>query len=100
VQRYLKRLGDEGFATSFAVVFGSHARGDCHEWSDIDLLVVSTRFDGEIRREDVSRLWRVAARTDSGIEPIPCGERQWDEDASTSVIEIARREGSRVTPAA
>ncbi len=36
--------------------------------------------------------------TDSRIEPIACGERQWAEDAVTPIIEIALREGLRVTP--
>jgi len=42
----------------------------------------------------------VAARTDSRIEPIPCGERQWIEDDVTPIIEIARREGVQVLPEA
>jgi hypothetical protein len=47
-----------------------------------------------------SLLWRVAARTDSRIEPIPCGERQWVEDRSSAILEIARREGQVVVPTA
>jgi len=54
--------------------------------------------DGGIRRSDVNTLWRVAARTDTRIEPIACGERQWVEDDSSASIEIARREGQRVDP--
>lgn len=100
VQDYLRHLIDQGLAVSFAVVFGSHAKGSSHEWSDIDLLVVSPRFDGSLDRDDISRLWRVAARTDSRIEPVPCGARQWDEDVSRAVVEIARREGTRILPAA
>ena len=80
------------------VIFGSHASGQPGRWSDIDLLVVSSAFDGVFSREVVNRLWRVAARTDSRIEPIPCGERQWAEDAVTPIIEVARREGVQVVP--
>jgi len=100
VQRYLQKLEHTGVRVSFAIVYGSQARGDSHEWSDIDLVVVSPRFDDEVRHEDVNLLWRVAARTDSRIEPIACGERQWIEDTSSAVIEIARREGERIMPAA
>ena len=57
---------------------------------------VSPRFDGLRSRQDVDLLWRLAARTDSRIEPVPCGERQWQEDTSSPIIEIARREGERV----
>ena len=100
VRRYLRTLEDQGISVSFAIVYGSQARGDSNEWSDIDLVVVSPRFDDEVRHEDVNLLWRVAARTDSRIEPIPCGERQWVEDTSSALIEIARREGERILPAA
>jgi hypothetical protein len=41
-------------------------------------------------------LWRLAARTDSRIEPVPCGEQQWQEDTSSAIVEIARREGERI----
>jgi predicted nucleotidyltransferase len=99
-QRYLRKLQEQGVPISFAVVFGSQARGDAHQWSDIDLLVVSPRFDEAMRGEDKKLLWRVAARTDSRIEPIPCGERQWIEDTASAIIEIARREGERILPAA
>jgi predicted nucleotidyltransferase len=81
-----------------AVVFGSCARGQADEWSDIDLVVVAPRLDAEISRADVSLLCRVAARTDSRIEPIPCGERQWVENELSALIEIARREGHVILP--
>ena len=83
---------------SQAVLFGSYARGEADQWSDIDLIVVAARFDAEVARTDVELLWRVAARTDSRIEPIPCGVRQWAEDQSSAVIEIARREGEIILP--
>jgi len=100
VQNYLQCLRDQGLAISFGLIFGSQATGCSHEWSDIDLVVVSPRFDVYVERDDVNRLWRTATRTDSRIEPVPCGERQWDEDTSKAIIEIARREGTRVLPAA
>ncbi len=80
------------------VIFGSYASGHPNHWSDIDLVVVSAAFDGTFSRDAINSLWRVAARTDSRIEPIPCGERQWVEDATTPIIEIARREGVQVLP--
>lgn len=93
VRRYLNSLKDQGIAVRLGVVFGSRASGTAGQWSDIDLLVVSPVFDGEYSRELVNKLWRTAARTDSRIEPIPCGERQWREDTGSPILEIARGEG-------
>jgi predicted nucleotidyltransferase len=96
VRKYLRALQERGWVVRFGVVFGSQATGKAGQWSDIDLLVVSPRFDGPRERRDVDLLWRLAARADSRIEPIPCGERQWLEDDSSPIIEIARREGEQI----
>ena len=96
VRNYLQTLHDHGFEVRFGVVFGSRSQDKSDEWSDIDLLVVSPRFDDLRNRQDVDLLWRLAARSDSRIEPIPCGERQWVEDDSSAIVEIARREGETI----
>ena len=96
VRRYVRALGKRGVKVPFVVVFGSQVTGRTHELSDIDLVVVSPKFDRARRLKDTLLLWEVAARTDSRIEPIPCGEKQWVEDDSSAIIEMARREGKRV----
>lgn len=93
VRNYLAALALRGIEVERAVVFGSQAKGEASEWSDIDLLVISPQFDDMKDRSAINILWRVAARTDSRIEPIPCGSRQWRDDDSSAIIEIARREG-------
>ena len=96
VRNYLRTVQEEGVDVRFGIVFGSHATGNSAIWSDIDVLVVSPQYDGPRNRHDVDLLWRVAARSDSRIEPIPCGERQWNEDSSSAIVEIARREGETI----
>jgi len=96
VRNYLLRLAEQGIEISFGIVFGSYASGHAHQWSDIDLVVVSPQFDKTITRENINTLWRIAARTDSRIEPIPCGKRQWENNTSSEIIEIARNEGTPV----
>lgn len=93
VRRYLSTLKSQGIPVAFGVIFGSHAVGKAEQWSDIDLLVVSPSYDQERKRADINFLWRVAARTDSRIEPIPVGLEQYDKDDGSAIIEIARREG-------
>jgi predicted nucleotidyltransferase len=93
VRRYLRALAEAGIEAPRGVIFGSQAQGRADSQSDIDLLVISPRFDGPRKRQDVSTLWRVAAATDNRIEPIPCGERQYETDDGSTIIEVARREG-------
>jgi len=97
VQRYLHTLCECGINVTYAVVFGSQVSGHHHSWSDIDVLVVSPCFDDTHQREDINLLWRIAARVDSRIEPIAIGARQFEEDDSSAIIEIARREGKIIS---
>ena len=96
VRRYLRRLQEHGIVVSFGVIFGSQVTGSADEWSDIDVLVVSPAFDRLTSRQLVNLLWRVAAQTDSRIEPIPCGLQRWYEDDVSPLVELARREGQQV----
>ncbi|MEN8127120.1 MAG: nucleotidyltransferase domain-containing protein [Planctomycetota bacterium] len=96
VQNYLKRLTESGLPVSFGVVFGSYAAGTVNPDSDIDVMVVSPQFDEKIERQWINQLWRIAARTDSRIEPIPCGKDQWKKDTTNAIVEIARTEGQQV----
>ncbi len=96
VRNFLRAVQASGIAVDHGVVFGSQATGQARAESDIDLLVVSPRFDGPRDRAEAQSLWRLAARTDSRIEPIPCGQRQYAEDDSSMIVELARRHGVRV----
>ncbi|MCX6034216.1 MAG: nucleotidyltransferase domain-containing protein [Chloroflexi bacterium] len=93
IREYLQILSSKGVPVKVGVLFGSYATGKTHKWSDIDLLVISPRFDKKLKRTDIDLLWHVAADVDSRIEPIAVGERQFKEDNSSFIIEIARREG-------
>jgi len=93
VRRYLRAVNDAGFAVSFGVLFGSQARNTANDDSDIDLVVVSPKFDRVHSLSNRQKLWRIAAATDARIEPISCGEKQWREDSLSAILEIARREG-------
>ena len=93
VRKYLQELLRAGIPVHFGILFGSHARGDIHKWSDIDLLVVSKLYDKSCSREDIKFLWKTAARTDNRIEPIPVGMNRWEQDDESTIIEVARREG-------
>ena len=97
IQNYLRTVAQKGIPVRYGVLFGSYVKGKEHKWSDIDLLVVSPLYDKKRTYKQASKLWRIAAQTDSRIEPIPVGERQYQEDDSSVIIEIARREGQIIS---
>jgi len=93
VKKYLDSLPAVGIHARRAVLFGSFARGNADEWSDIDLIVIAPEFEGICERSLVEQLWIVRAKVDDRIEPIPCGEREWESDGSRPILTIARSEG-------
>lgn len=99
VQRYLAALPAVGIHATQAVLFGSFARGDAHEWSDIDVVVIAPEFDLPAERRLVAELWDARGSADIRIEPIPCGVREWETDGGRPVLEIARRDGVAILPA-
>ena len=96
VRKYLNELLRLGIPIQCGILFGSHARENTHQWSDIDLLIISSRYDESYSREDINLLWRTAARTDNRIEPVPVGLKRWKTDDESTIIEVARREGIEV----
>ena len=96
VQSFLAAVRSSGIPVEFGVLFGSWARGAASPESDIDLMVVSSRFDAPRAHRDVAALWRVAARVDSRIEPLPCGSQQWREDQSSPILALVRQEGEAI----
>jgi predicted nucleotidyltransferase len=93
IRRYLAILQSHGIDARFAVLFGSHARGDADTWSDIDIVVVASHYDTHRTREDVKPLWLLTLEVEPSIEPIACGVEEWSKDDSRPVLEIARNEG-------
>lgn len=93
VQKYLRYVRKQGIPVSYGVLFGSYAKNKAHKWSDIDLLVISPYFDESQTADDHERLWMYAARTNNLIEPIPVGEKQYKEDRTSLILDVARREG-------
>ena len=97
VRTYLAAVRRSGIHASRAILFGSSARGEAGPHSDIDLLVIAPEFDSPDAADKSALLWELRASTDSRIEPIPVGEREWEEDEGTPVIEIARQEGRPIS---
>jgi predicted nucleotidyltransferase len=96
IRRFLASLSKLGINARRAVLFGSFARGRADQYSDMDVIVIAPEFDRPRTLELVKTLWK-ATVVDSRIEPIPCGELEWDTDESRPILEIARREGVTIT---
>jgi predicted nucleotidyltransferase len=93
IRRYLAALPAVGIHASKAILFGSSATGRADQDSDVDLIVIAPEFDGRRDMDTIRDLWETTLLADNRIEPIPCGEREWESGDGRPILEIARREG-------
>ncbi len=95
VKLYLDSLFEEGITITKAFIYGSQARGTATEDSNIDVMLISPLFD-----EDTDKfapiLWLAARKAGYKIEPIAIGEKRFQIDDVSPLIEIVRKEGVEI----
>lgn len=85
VKRYAEVVRAQ-FPVRKVVLYGSHARGTAHEYSDIDVAVLVDRIEGDLLDLETI-LFRLGRGVDCRIEPVL---REEGYDPSGSVAEILR----------
>lgn len=78
VRRYIEELRSHGIAVQKAIIFGSYAKGNPKEESDIDVALVSPAFTGD-RFEDRRRIVPFRRKIDNRIEPMPFRPEDFNE---------------------
>lgn len=95
VKQYVANLNNGGISIFKVYLFGSYARNQANEDSDIDVLLVSEDFDTD---DDLilSKPWSPKFRTNYKIEPIAIGKKRFQTDDLSPIIEIVKREGLEI----
>ena len=88
-KKYIDFLREKGISVSEAYLFGSYAKGNAKDWSDIDICVVSRNFGKDYFDEMVS-LRKLAGFVDDRIEPHPFAEGDLDDPYSILSTEIRK----------
>ncbi len=70
INRYLRTLEAHQIPIQQAVLFGSYAKGNSHEWSDVDLALVSEIFEGN-RINDKRKIRAITLMVSSDLEVLP-----------------------------
>lgn len=95
ILRYLDKIKSNGVQVEQAYLFGSHAKGTPHEWSDIDLCIISPQFTNWW--ETISWLWgmRLEGTDVTDVEPIGFTKEEFMTSDESLVQEI-KRTGLRI----
>jgi predicted nucleotidyltransferase len=75
------------YQIEFVALFGSKARGDSNQRSDIDVLVILTSEDRELRREILRQAARVSLKYDVILSPRVIGAVRWEKMRGFSLYE-------------
>ena len=70
IDNYLRALRRNNIPIKGAILFGSYAKGNYQEWSDIDIALVSDIFVGN-RIDDKDKIRKLTLSISSEIEVIP-----------------------------
>ena len=95
IRQYVSNLNNAGIVIYKTYLFGSYARNQANENSDIDVLLVSDLFDTD---DDVilSEPWSPKYRKDYRIEPVAIGRKQFQTDNYSIILEVVRNEGLEI----
>lgn len=96
LRKYLGNINRSGLPIRKAFLYGSYARNEATESSDIDVLLVSDMFDTQ---DDtiLSKPWSPKLRFDYRIEPYVIGTKRFLDDDVSLILEMVRREGIEIS---
>lgn len=95
IRKFLKRLFQEGIPIEKAFLYGSYARGEQDEESDIDVMLVSEVYDKNDDRT-VGKTWRISMSIDTRIEPYTVGKQRFLTDEFSPLLQIVKEEGLEI----
>ena len=92
VRKFVKELKREKIRVNKVILYGSRVSGKVHEYSDIDVAIVSPDF-GKDRYEEGERLFEIASAIDPRIEPVPISVESYKNDTWIPLIYEIRKNG-------
>lgn len=78
IKTYLIALQRSNIPVKSAVLFGSYAKGENREWSDIDIALVSDLFVGD-RIDDKDKIRDITLSVSNEIEVLPFAPDDFNE---------------------
>ena len=96
LKRYILLLNSNGISVYKAFLFGSYSTNTATEASDIDVMIVSEKYD-ETDDEVVGKIWKLTRMVSTKIEPFLIGKNKFISDDNSPLIEQIKRHGIEPT---
>ncbi|MBI4654703.1 MAG: nucleotidyltransferase domain-containing protein [Nitrospirae bacterium] len=92
IKEFIKELKRQKIKVKKVIIYGSRVSGKAHKYSDIDVAIVSPDF-GKDRFKEGTRLFEIASKIDSRIEPVPLSVKSYQKDTWVPLIYEIRTKG-------
>jgi predicted nucleotidyltransferase len=94
IKNYVHELNKNGISVQKVVLFGSWARGQVREDSDIDVALISDAFSGD-RFQDRRKIVPLRRKINTKIEPIPFDQESFSMGGN--LVDEIMRYGEEIT---
>ncbi len=95
IKKYVDLLNTEGLSVRKAFLFGSYSTGVATNLSDIDVMIVSDKFD-ETDDIAVGKMWRLTKKINTKIEPFLIGMKKFNEDNTSPLLNTIKLNGLEI----
>ena len=92
LRKYVTLLNTEGISVYKAYLFGSYSTNTATEFSDIDVMIVSTSLE-EPDDKVTGKAWKLTRKIDSKIEPFLIGLNKFNDDNSSPILSMIKSKG-------
>ncbi len=95
IRRYILLLNEEGISVNKAFLFGSYLNDSASETSDIDVLIVSDKYD-ESDDLAIGKAWQLTKKINTKIEPYLIGFKKFNEDNQSPLLSLIKTKGIEI----
>jgi len=95
LKKYILLLNSNGMSVYKAFLFGSYSTNTATETSDIDVMIVSEKYD-ESDDEAVGKIWKLTRLISTKIEPFLIGKDRYNSEENSPLIEQIKTKGIEI----
>ena len=95
LKKYIILLNTEGISVSKAFLFGSYSNDSASDSSDIDVLIVSDKYD-ETNDIVAGKIWKLTRKINTKIEPFLIGLNKFKNDDTSPLISMIKTNGIEI----
>ena len=95
LKKYIFLLNSEGISVKKAFLFGSYSSNTAIENSDIDVMIVSDKYD---ENDDIAigKTWRLTRKINTKIEPFLIGIKKFSDDNASPLVSMIKNQGIEI----